>query len=293
MKQIGYHLKEGFLALFRNRLVNTAAIGMMVACLIVTGAFSLLVVNLNEAIDEVGAVNTISVYMDETCTEADCESAGSAIRAVSGVTDCVFISKAEGLESMRATFGDLLDGMEDDNPIRDSFRITVDSQEHLTAISAELQNVAGVAKVNSRGDVAATFLEVRNVLMMVGLVFVLILLLVSLFIISNAIRLSVYSRRTEIRVMKTVGATNGFIRASFAVEGMLLGILGAAIAYGLTLLGYVYLLAPAMRSLGFLGSIPMDYHVFLVPMAVAYGVIGLLVGLMGSVFSLRRHLKSV
>ena len=124
----GYHLKEGVNGLFRNRLVNTAAIGMLIACLIVTGAFALVLLNINAVINETGAVNEISLYLDETVSDEQIAAAERALDATENVASWTFISKEEGLASMRKTFGSLLDGMETDNPIRDTIRVTVKSQ---------------------------------------------------------------------------------------------------------------------------------------------------------------------
>ena len=211
MKQFGYHFKEGVRGLFRNRLVNTAAIGMLIACLVVTGAFGLLLVNLNAVIDETGTANTVSVYVDESADAAAVAQVGEQLAVLPGVDEIEFVSKEEGLESMRAVYGDLIDGLEDDNPIRDMYRLEVSDQSQLESCAKAAESVAGVAKVNSRGDVATQFLKVRNTLAMIGMAFFVVLGLISLFILSNAVRLSVFTRRTEVRVMKTVGATNGFI----------------------------------------------------------------------------------
>ncbi len=291
MNNFGYHLKEGVRGVFRNRLVNTAAVGMLIACLVVTGSFGLLLVNINAAIEETGAVNTISVYLDETADAAAVAAAGEALAAIPGVKTTTFVSKAEGLESMRETFGDLIDGLEDDNPIRDLYRLEVEDQSQLASCAESAKNVAGVAKVNSRGDVAVKFLKVRNTIAMIGLAFVVVLGLISLFILSNAVRLSVFARRTEVRVMKTVGATNSFIRASFAIEGVLLGLIGAAISYGLIALAYIKLFETAIRELGFLTTIPLPFTTFAVPVAVVFGGTGILMGLLGSALALRRYMK--
>ena len=291
MNNFGYHFKEGVRGVFRNRLVNTAAVGMLIACLVVTGAFGLLLVNINAVIEETGAVNTISVYLDETADAAAVTAAGEALAAIPGVKTSTFVSKAEGLESMRETFGDLIDGLENDNPIRDMYRLEVEDQSLLTSCAESAQSVAGVAKVNSRGDVAVQFLKVRNTIAMIGLAFVVVLGLISLFILSNAVRLSVFARRTEVRVMKTVGATNSFIRASFAIEGVLLGLIGAAVSYGLIALAYVELFETAIRELGFLTTIPLPFATFAVPVAVIFGGTGVLMGLFGSALALHRYMK--
>ncbi|PWL54893.1 MAG: hypothetical protein DBY36_01785 [Clostridiales bacterium] len=292
MNSIGYHFKEGVKGLFRNRLVNTAAIGMLIACLVVTGAFALVLLNINAVIDEAGAVNEISVYLDDACTEEARAAAEQRLSELASVESCTFVSKEEGLESMRDTFGSLLDGLEDDNPIRDMFRLTVTSQELLAQTAQAAEQVPGVAKVNFRNDVAQRFLQIRNVVAMIGIAFVVVLGLVSLFIISNSVRLSVYTRRTEIGVMKTVGATNGFIRTSFAFEGMLLGLIGAAAAYGLIALAYTKLFESALESIGFFAEIPIPFAEFAVPVAIAFGAAGLLMGFLGSALALRRYLNA-
>lgn len=289
---IGYHFKEGIKGLFRNRMVNLAAIGMLIACLVVTGAFVLIVLNINAVIDESGAVNKISVYMDETSDQDDRSAVEQQLNQLENVESWLFISKEEGLESMRDTFGTLLDGLEDDNPIRDTYQLTVLSQEQITETAETVQQLPGVAKVNYRSDIAQRFLQIRNIVAMIGLSFVVVLGAVSLFIIANSVRLSVFTRRTEIRVMKTVGATNGFIRKSFAVEGILLGLIGAAVSYGILFLAYSKLFVPAVAPLGFLSAIPLDFSQFAVPVALAYVAAGILMGFGGSVLALRRYLNA-
>lgn len=289
---IGYHFKEGVKGLFRNRLVNLAAIGMLIACLVVTGAFVLIVLNINAVIDESGAVNKISVYMDEASGPDDRRGVEQQLNQLENVESWLFISKEEGLESMRDTFGTLLDGLEDDNPIRDTYQLTVLSQEQITETAEAVQQLPGVAKVNYRSDIAQRFLQIRNIVAMVGLSFVVVLGAVSLFIIANSVRLSVFTRRTEIRVMKTVGATNGFIRKSFAVEGILLGLIGAAVSYGILFLAYSKLFVPAVAPLGFLSTIPLAFSQFAVPVALAYAAAGILMGFGGSVLALRRYLNA-
>lgn len=289
---IGYHFKEGVKGLFRNRLVNLAAIGMLIACLVVTGAFVLLVLNINAVIDESGAVNKISIYMDENSDPDDRWVVEQQLNQLENVESWLFISKEEGLESMRDTFGTLLDGLEDDNPIRDTFQLTVLSQKRITETAEAVQQLPGVVKVNYRSDIAQRFLQIRNIVAMVGLSFVVVLGAVSLFIIANSVRLSVFTRRTEIRVMKTVGATNGFIRKSFAVEGILLGLIGAAVSYGILFLAYSQLFVPAVAPLGFLSAIPLAFSQFAVPVALAYAAAGILMGFGGSVLALRRYLNA-
>lgn len=289
---IGYHFKEGVKGLLRNRLVNIAAIGMLIACLVVTGAFVLIVLNINAVIDESGAVNKISIYMDESSNLDDRQAVEQQLNQLDNVESWTFISKEEGLESMRDTFGTLLDGLEEDNPIRDTFQLTVQSQERITETAEAVQLLPGVAKVNYRSDIAQRFLQIRNIVAMVGLSFVVILGAVSLFIIANSVRLSVFTRRTEIRVMKTVGATNGFIRKSFAVEGILLGLMGAAVSYGIIFLAYTKLFVPAVAPLGFFSAIPLAFSQFAIPVALAYAAAGILMGFGGSVLALRRYLNA-
>jgi cell division transport system permease protein len=286
---LGYHIREGAKGLFRNRLVNTAAVGLLIACLLVTGAFALLVLNINKIIEDMGTENEISVFLDESCSDERTVEIGQEITGIPYVTGLKFISKEDGLESLRDEFGTLLDGLEDDNPIRDSYTVILSDQSQIMPVAQKLENIEGIANINYNNDIAQRFLKIRNMVALVGAAFIVVLGLLSIFIIANSVRISAFTRRTEISIMKTVGATNGFIRASFILEGLFIGIIGAVISYVGIWLIYVKGFEPAVESLNFIKPIPFGN--FLFPIMLVYGAAGLLMGLFGSSLALRRYLR--
>lgn len=286
---LGYHIKEGINGFFRNRLVNTAAVGLLIACLLVTGAFSLLVFNINRIINDMGAQNEISVFLDESCSDEQVVQIGQLITGIPSVTGLKYVSKEEGLESLRGEFGSLLDGLEDDNPIRNSYTVEVSDQAQIMPVVQKLQAISGIANINYNNEVAQRFLKIRNMIALVGAAFIVVLGILSVFIIANSVRISAFTRRTEISIMKTVGATNGFIRKSFIFEGLLIGIIGAVISYVGIWLIYVKAFVPAVSSLNFIKPIP--FQSFIAPLILIYGGAGLLMGLFGSSLALRRYLR--
>jgi cell division transport system permease protein len=284
-----YHIKEGINGFVKNRLVNTAAVGMLIACLLVTGAFSLLVFNINKIINDIGAENEISVFLDESCTDEQAIQIGQLITGIPSVTGLKYVSKEEGLESLREEFGSLLDGLEDDNPIRDSYIVEISDQSQIVSVVQRLETISGIANINYNSDVAQRFLKIRNMIALVGAAFIVVLGVLSVFIIANSVRISAFTRRTEIAIMKTVGATNGFIRLSFIFEGLFIGIIGAVISYIGIWLIYIKAFEPAVSSLNFIEPIP--FQSFVAPLALVYGGAGLLIGLLGSSLALRRYLR--
>ncbi len=285
-----YHIKESFKGLFRNRLVNTAAIGLLIACLVITGVFGLLMLNINKIIEDLGAVNEISIFLEEHFTTEESVRVGDIIGSVENISEYAFVSKEEGLESLREIYGSLIDGLENDNPIRDSFRIIVKDQSLIAQTASVLESIEGVAKVNYRGDVADRFLQIRNMVALIGLAFIAVLALLSIAIISNSIRISAFTRREEIAVMKTVGATNRFIRASFVLEGLFIGIFGAALSFVALYFLYTKVFYPAFGSLSFIK--PIDFISMVTPIAIFFGVAGPIMGLCGSALALRKYLKN-
>lgn len=285
----GYHIKEGAKGLFRNRLVNTAAIGLLIACLMVTGSFTLLILNINKMIDDMGSANAISVFIDENASKERVSDIGEEIMKIPNVSGLSFISKEEGLESLREVLGPLLDGYEDDNPIRDSYVVNLSDIEQIEQTANQLGNIDGIANINYDNDVTQRFLNVRNIIALIGLSFVVVLGLLSVFIIANSVRISAFTRRVEISIMKTVGATNGFIRIGFITEGLFIGMIGAALSFLGIWAIYNEVFEPAVSALNFIKAIP--FRDFMIPLILVFVAAGALMGFCGSSLALRRYLR--
>ena len=289
MKGLAYHLRESFSSLVRNRLVNTGAVGLLITCLVMTGAFTMFMTNINAMVDEIGAVNEVSIYVDENASGDTVDAVEAAINGIGNIASYKFVSKEDALESLRDDFGDLLDGLEDDNPLRDGFVIELSDQALIEETVSKLGQIKGVVKISYNGDVASKFVNVRNFIAMLGVGVIAVLAVVSVLIVSYSTRISAYTKRDEIEIMKIVGATDRFVRAPFIYEGMILGLIGAAVSYGIVVLVYLKVFVPGIEKLNFVSALP--FSEFALPLLGAYIAAGVLMGVFGGTLAISRYLR--
>jgi cell division transport system permease protein len=275
--------------------MSVASVAVLMSCLVVLGAFVLLVANLNKNLDNIAKLNVIMVFCDYDLEEGKAEEIGSDIKKLSNVDKCEYISKEESLEKMKEESGD--SGIYDDmtgenNPLCESFEVTYtnDDETEVFNLEAELRNIDGVRKINSVYQTAKTIDSFKRGITIVFSIFLLILFVVSLFVIINTIKLAVYARRHEITVMRYVGATNGFITIPFVFEGIIIGVAASAVAYAIELVIYNYIAKSAFSSVAFISII--DAPTVAVPLFFGFIGVGMLTGIIGSVASLRKYLKS-
>jgi len=228
----GYYISEGFHSIFTHGFMSFAAVCMIVACLLIMGSFSLVAVNLENMLGDLEDENEFLAYIEETYSEEKARSLQAAIESIPNVSKVTFVTRQQALEDFKA--GREANELLNDLPpevLRDRYRIHVEDIELLQQTSEAVRQVAGVADVNAAYEVAQGFVLVRNIATGVALVLIGILMVVSLFIIANTIKLATFYRREEIAIMKMCGATDGFIEWPFVVEGLLLGLTGALIAF--------------------------------------------------------------
>ena len=291
LSNLGYLLKEGIRGIFKHGFMSFAAVCVTVACLLVIGSFSCLIYNLNLMVEDLNKTNQVLVFIDETLPDAEARSVGTKINRVSNVYSAKFVSREEALEAFVA------DHQEDDafagveaSDLRHRFVVTLTDNALIEETVAQLETIPGVAKINAEFELAEGFNTIQNVLEIASIAVIAILLFVSLLIISNTVKLAMYDRKEEISIMKMVGATNGFIRLPFVVEGFTLGMVGAGIAFGLEWLLYDYLVAEITKldTLKLFSFVP--FTELLVPMIAVFAGAGLLVGILGSWFSIRKFM---
>ena len=289
--KFGYLLSEGFRAVFKHGFMSFAAISITVACLVIINSFLLICYNLNLTVEEVQKEERIVVVIDETYTEAEAKSVGSDINLIDNVANAEFTSRGEALENFMSKFDNssLFDGL-DPNSMRDQFEITLVDNGKIAETKAQLENVTGVAEVNANIEVGNSLATIRTVLYIASIAIAAVLLVVSLIIISNTIRLAMLDRREEIAIMKMVGATNGFIRFPFFVEGFILGFIGAAVSFFIEW-GLYELIRKAILNTGLKVLTVVPFAQVLMPMAVICAVAGFFIGIFGSLMSIRRFLK--
>lgn len=287
----GYLMGEGARAIFKHGFMSFAAVCITVACLVIVGSFGLITYNLGLIVDDLQKENEVLVCIDETYTEAQAKSVGSQINLVDNVADARFISRAQALADFVEDYDAIMYEGVTPQTMRDQYVVTLEDNSALDETIRALSQIPGVATIYSDPTVANAMATIRNVLSVASVGIAAVLLIVSLIIISNTIKLAMFDRREEIAIMKMVGATNSFIRLPFVVEGFILGLLGAAFSFFLEW-GLYSAIRTAVFSTGrlsFLSIVP--FTEVLVPMLLVCIVTGLFVGVFGSLMSIRRFLK--
>ena len=288
---IGYLLREGFRGVFLHGFMSFAAVCVTVACLIIMGTFSLVLYNVHVMIVDLEKENQVLVYIDEDYSEAEAKSVGSRINLISNVHEAKFVSREQALDNFVGKQSDTtaFNGV-DASILRDRYEVTVEDNSLLEQTVAEIEKIDGVAEVSAHYEIANGFQSLQKVLNIASMVIIIVLFVVSLFIISNTVKLAMYSRSEEIAIMKMVGATNSFIRLPFVVEGFILGMLGAVIAFFLEWGLYDILQAKiaAVDTLRLFQIVPFAEVIELV--AISYALTGFAVGVVASLLSNRKFL---
>ncbi|MBQ3089606.1 MAG: permease-like cell division protein FtsX [Oscillospiraceae bacterium] len=286
-----YYIKQGFHGAGSHGFMTFASIGIMACCLLIMGSFSLLAINLEHNLAALMAENEFLAYVDDSYDDQTAQTLESEITAIENVASCTFISREEALANY---VGELEDtSLYADVPasaLRARFSVQVHDIEQLQATLDEVEAIEGVVKINAALDVADGFVTMRNVMVIIALVMVVILIIVSFFIISNAIKLATSSREREIAIMKMVGATNSFVRWPFVVEGLILG-LGSSLVAMLAQWGVYQLLVEAVSVYSHVQLINIiPFEALASTVAIAFCGIGLFVGVLGSVTTIRKFL---
>ena len=289
---IGYLLREGIRGILLHGFMSFAAIWVTVACLLIMGTFGLVLYNLNEMIVELEQENEMLVYIDETYSEAEAKSVGSQINQIANVHNAQFVSREQAVENFvdEMQDEDLFDGL-DPSTFRDRFVITLEDNSKMRETEAAIRSIEGVADVSVHYEIQEGFQTVQRILNIASVIIIAVLLVVSMLIISNTVKIAMYDRKEEIAIMKMVGATNGFIRWPFVVEGFILGILASAIAFFLEwgLYNLLQTQISMVDSLDLITVVPFVEVIEIV--AIGYAVVGFLVGVLGSLLSIRKFLK--
>ena len=293
INNLGYLIKEGLRGIFLHGFMSFAAICVTVACLLIVGTFSCLIYNLNIMVEELNMTNEVVAYVDDNLSDAEARSVGTQINRIGNVLESNFVDRQTALEDFIADYENpaAFDGVESDT-LQHRFVIVLKDNRLLDKTVEALMAVSGVVEVRALHELAKGFSTIQDVLHMVSLVVIVVLLVVSLLIISNTVKLAMYDRREEIAIMKMVGATNGFIRLPFVVEGFTLGMLGAGIAFGLEWLMYNYLverIAQLDASLQLFKFVP--FTDLLIPMIATFAAAGFFVGVVGSWTSIRKFMN--
>ena len=291
INNIGYLMKEGLRHIFTHGFMSFAAVCVTVACLLIVGSFAILAYNLDIMVEDLNKTSEILVYVDSRLSDAEAKSIGTKINMLDNVLQATFVSREEALQKFVADHQNdsAFSGVQAQD-LRHRFVVTLEDNSRMEETDGQLKQIPGVANTSAAYELAEGFSTVQDVLHIVSYAVIAVLLVVSLLIISNTVKLAMYDRRDEIAIMKMVGATNGFIRLPFVVEGFTLGMLGATLAFGLEWVMYDALVARIAEadSLKLFNFVP--FQELLIPMVVTFAAAGMFVGIVGSWSSIRRFM---
>ncbi len=291
MNNIGYLLKQGIRGIFQHGFMSFAAVCVTVACLVIVGSFSALAYNLDIMVEELNQTSEILVYVDSSLSDAEARSIGTKINLVDNVLQSTYVSREEALQNFIADHdGDSAFNGVQAQDLRHRFVVSLEDNTKMKQTDEQLKQIPGVAATNAAYELAEGFTTIQGVLHTVSGAIIIVLLVVSLLIISNTVKLAMYDRKDEIAIMKMVGATNGFIRLPFVVEGFTLGMTGAVLAFGLEWAGYDAM----VERIGLVDSLQLfkmvEFQELLLPMVVVFAAAGMFVGIVGSWTSIRKFM---
>ena len=282
-----------------NRLMSVASVGVVTSCLILVGACASLALNVNSFVQYLGDQNEVVVYVADTATEAEVAEMNARLTGDENISSFTYVSKEDALEEQMSYMGQyasLLAGYQgENNPLPASFRIHLKDLTKLEQASMKFSAMSGVDYVSTPTELAGVLIALKNTTYYAGFAILIILFMVSMVVISNTIRLTVFARRREISIMKYVGATNGFIQMPFVVEGLIIGTVSALITFVVLSGGYIYLYNYiSTQATGFIAMLSMcmvRYESIWLIMLAGFLGFGWFIGGVGSALSMRKYLK--
>lgn len=288
-----YLTHEGFRNVWVNRLMSLASVTVLMACLIIMGAGIMIYFNINNVVDKVQSQNVVMVYVADDATEDETSQIGTSLKGISNVESCEFVPKEVAFqEQIQSMGGDaaLFEGF-DEIPLPDAYKVTVKDLSQFENTVSQIKQINKVDSVRENSDLASKLLSLRHAVSIVSVGLVIMLFLVALFIISNTIRITMFSRKLEISIMKAVGATNWFIRWPFMIEGMILGTISGIVSLGV--LWGLYAVAEKVfaQTLSLIGFSLVPFSEYWWQILLVFVAIGLFTGGFGSLVSMAKYLK--
>ena len=287
---LGYLLKEGIKSIWSNRMMSVASIGVLVSCLLLTGAAELVALNVSAVVDEIGGENVTRVFLDQEVSDLEAVYIQNEIGKLDNISKTEFVPKDEAIKEYEDTLReDIFSQMQGKgNPLPNSVDVTLSDLSLYDNTIKEITAIDGVDSIRDTREIAQKLTSLSTLVSYMSLAIVLALSLISVFIISNTIRMTMYARRFEISIMKSVGATDTFIRIPFVFEGMIIGLLSGAFAS--LLLTFVYdAVMNGVKSIIHIDFIPYSQLAFWV--WIIFIAAGMFIGMLGSMVSIGRYLK--
>ena len=293
--RLGYLIGEGFSNVFKNKKSTGASLMIMCATMIIFGIFLILGENINHFVEQVESAQGIQVFVKNEATQEQIQELGSKLKGINGVNTVEFVSKEDALKQMKERFGDkqsLLDGYEGENNIfTASYVVTLSDLKQSKTVQDQINTFDMVKKITSKDETVSTLINLANGIKIVTGVILVLLVVISIFIIANTIKLTVHSRRKEISIMKYVGATNGFIRWPFMVEGIIIGVVAALISVCLLGVAYNYVAGQASGMVETIQINLLQFSNLFKTLMITYLVLGIGIGTIGSAISMRKYLE--
>lgn len=302
INSLGYTIRQGFKNIFRNGMFSVASIATMVACIFLFGAFFSVIFNVNSLVRNIEEEVGVTVLFDEGISQERIDEIGNEIKTRTdlGVSSVKYTSAEEAWEEFKQEYfadnPEYAESFADDNPLATSASYTIQTEriEDQNALVDYLETIDGVREVNQSADAVQTLTNFNRLFTYVSIGIIAILLIISVFLISNTINVGISVRKEEIGIMKLIGATDSFVRAPFIIEGMLLGIIGAAIPLIILYFSYNKLVELLLSRFGILESLSSSLltvnqvFIYLLPVGI---ILGIGIGLAGSIITVKRHLK--
>lgn len=290
-----YLFKEGFRNTWTNRMMSIASICVLMSCLVLIGCASMIFLNIESLLGRIEEENVVMVYIEDGTADADITSMGETIKAIDNVKEIEFVAKedawAEQLATMEDAQREFFTEISSDIPLPDAYKVTVDDLTYFDSTIDEIKQLQHIDTIRENKDLAKKLVTIRHGIEVIAVVIIAVLLAISVFIIQNTIKLTVYSRRLEISIMKSVGATNSFVRLPFVVEGMILGIISGIISLGLVWGFYEFAVKQFSDLLMSLGLEALTFTNYALPMLGAFVVIGIVTGVGGALLSMGKYLN--
>lgn len=288
-----YLTKEGFRNIRVHKLMTVASITVMLSCMILIGGAYLLYANIQSVIDKVGEQNVVMVFIQDEAKPEQEETLKNQITSLENVKDCTFVSRDESFASVMYSLNStsaVFEGI-DSSILPNSYKVTIEDMAQFDATVSQIKSFDNVLHVRENGELASKIATLQKSVGIISVVVVLILLIVSLFIIANTVRITMYSRSLEISIMKAVGATNWFIRWPFLVEGILIGLISAVVSYGLIFGLYCAAEKLLSEMFSILGNSIVPFADCAINLLITFIITGTVTGAIGSLISLGKYLK--
>ncbi len=293
---LGYLIKEGIRNTLKNKKSTMASLVIMIATMLIFGLFFVVTENINSVMEQIEAQQGIQVFIEKEATQAQITELKEKIQALDGVNNTQFVTKEEALNTVKNQFKEhknLLTGYDEKNPFPASYIVTVTDLSKIGSIAKQIETFENVNEIMSKDATTDALLSIANGIKIFSGIILVFLVVISIFIISNTIKLTVHARRREISIMKYVGATNNFIRGPFIVEGIIIGLVSAMLSIGFISLIYDVIAGKIMASqlMGGMGISLLTFAEIFNLIFMVYLILGIGIGVLGSVVSMKKYLE--